>query len=328
MERFSDYKSLSLRERSVVTIGNFDGLHRGHQALLSRAREIAVAEQAALWVLSFEPHPARYFAPNAAPPRLYLPAEKASLLERYSVDGFLEQRFDATFASMSAMEFIDQVLCAALKVAGVVVGYDFAFGAGRKGGARELHAASELHSFQFAVVSAREDEQGEGVISSSRIRACLRAGEVEAAARLLSRSYHLSGTCLPGHQRGREIGFPTVNLAQEETLCPGKGVYSGWLSWGAGPRPAMINIGENPTFTGDHGLIDCQPLAIEAHALGDDEVPELYHRPCRIWFATRLRDERSFSSPEALRAQLDQDRSDALHQLAAHPTPRWPLLKA
>ena len=336
MERFQDYKELTRRASRVVTIGNFDGLHLGHQALISRAKEYATARQLPLWVMSFEPHPAAFFAPAAAPPRIYQAAEKAELLAAAGVDGLLAQRFDREFASLSALTFIEEVLVGALKTASLIVGYDFAFGAGRSGDRALLQREGERLGFEVDVLEARcwggeatnadssRSETEHTVVSSSRIRTTIKEGAVARAAALLSRPYHLSGISLPGHQRGRQIGFPTVNLAYGASLCPSPGVYCGWLDWGEGAYAAVINLGENPTFREPHALAERQRWALEVHVLGAVEVPPLYHRPCRLWFTKRLRKELTFPSVEALQNQLRVDCSEAQELLSGGEAPQWP----
>lgn len=274
----------------AVVIGNFDGVHRGHRALLRTARgALDEAGGGELSVLTFWPHPARFLAPERAPPLLCTRDERRALLAAAGVDLLVEETFDAAFAAMSPAAFVDEVLCGALGASVVCVGYDFTFGRGRAGTTASLQDLLARRGARLAVVPAVsvalqpepagvEDEGGaeEVVCSSTRVRAELAAGRVTRAAQLLGRPPTLSGTIVPGAGRGRGIGVPTANLAlaplaEGLALAPGDralpaiGVYAAWATLDAGDAgdageqagqgaqvkryPAAVDVGYNPTFT-------------------------------------------------------------------------------
>lgn len=320
---------------SVVVIGNLDGVHRGHQALLAAAGALARARGAALSALTFDPHPARYFAAAAppgaearpAPAALYSLEDRLSLLARLGVERVLCQRFDAPFAALSPERFVSDVLVGALRACAVVVGEDFAFGARRAGRVEDLARLCGALGVEARALAQLRAEGGE-VHSSTRVRALLAEGRVEEVRASLGRPYHVRGEVARGHQRGRALGFPTANLALRGDLCPAPGVYAGWVAWGAAPAPCVVSVGENPTFRDPHLLAARQRWSVEAHALLPAGAPplDLYGRDVALWFEARLRDMRRFEGPEALRAQIALDCEAARALLAALDAgaPSWP----
>lgn len=317
MRIFGDYSRVDgLDGGSVVTIGNFDGVHRGHRALIDRVRAFAVDAGLAPVVLTFDPHPVRVLAPHLAPPLICEAADKEVLLEAAGVHTMLRQRFDRAFAASSPEAFVRTVLVEALHARRVVVGYDFTFGARRAGKTADLIAFGERFGFSVDVVSAQAF--GDGLVaSSSKVREFVLQGRMDGAALVLGRPYHVNGVVERGAQRGRTLGFPTANLAVHNELRPQTGVYAGWLDWGEGPRPAVVNVGVNPTFVADG------PLTVEAHVIGADGLA-LYGRRCRLFFEARLRAERKFDQIDALVAQIDADRDAAAALLAERSPPGWP----
>lgn len=279
---------------TALTIGNFDGVHRGHRALVARVKAAAEARGLSACVLTFDPHPARFLGGRAPPPLLSTPADKRRLLAGLGVDFMIEQPFDADWASLTPERFVSEVLLEGLRCRHLVVGYDFVFGARRAGTVETLRAAAEARGFTVEVVPALAPD-GQAVASSSRIRAAVQAGEFPVATALLGRPYHLHGRVVAGAQRGRLLGFPTANLQGDNELLPPPGVYAGWLDWGEGQRAAAISVGDNPTF-GDTGF------TVEAHVLAEAIAPgtDLYGRECHLSFAARLRGMIRFSGPNAL----------------------------
>ncbi len=302
----------------VVALGNFDGVHRGHQALLARAAEIARAAGVPMTALTFEPHPRAFFVPNTGPFRLTLLPAKARLLAEHGAAAVLAQRFDAAFAAAPADAFVREVLVGGLGARDVVCGYDFTFGARRGGNAERLREAGEAMGFGVEVLDPvmREGE----IYSSTGIREALRLGMVEEAADLLGRPWEIEGVVEQGDQRGRTIGFPTANVALGEHLRPRFGVYAvragieaqGHLVW----HDAVANLGRRPTIG---KLVE----NFEVHVFDYDG--DLYGRVLRVQFIDFIRSEMKFAGLDALKAQIAADGAAARQILVAaaraHPGP-------
>lgn len=320
MRVFGEYQGVEgLSEGSVVTIGNFDGVHRGHQALVRRVLDFAVnpthaKSDYAPVVLTFDPHPVRVLAPALAPPLICETPDKMHLLDRLGVHTVLSQRFDRAFAAQSPEAFVRAVLVDALRARHVVVGYDFTFGARRAGTTALLRSLGAELGFSVEVVEAQSVD---GLVaSSSKVREFVLQGRMDGAAMVLGRDYHVNGVVVRGAQRGRTLGFPTANLSVSNELLPQRGVYAGWLDWGAGPTAAVINLGFNPTFS------DGAQATVEAHVIGRDDLA-LYDRSCRLFFSARLREEKRFDGAEALVTQIRRDADAARAVLAARTAPTW-----
>ena len=264
-------------------------------------------------ILTFEPHPARLFAPDRAPRALTTPEDKRALIERSGVDVLFVQKFDPEFARWTPREFAVRALHHSLRARRVVVGYDFAFGADRAGDAIVLQRLGEELGFEVTIVAPQTATNGH-VASSTAIRRALTAGDTALANMLLERPYHVGGRVIEGDQRGSAIGFPTANIDVDNELLPADGVYAGWLSWGDGAQPAVANIGVKPTF-GAHRR------TVEAHVLGVAPEFDIYGRYCHLYFATRIREERRFGGVDALVAQIGRDRDAVPAALADHIAP-------
>jgi riboflavin kinase/FMN adenylyltransferase len=281
----------------AVTVGNFDGVHRGHQALVAavvaRAREaggLAVA-------LTFDPHPANVLRPGQAPAALSTLAQKEEILVSLGVDRVAVLPFDASAATLSPEAFARDVLAGTLGARHVVVGESFRFGQRRAGDAPLLRALGD--SLGFGVTAVPPVEEGGRPVSSSRVREALASGDVRAAAALLGRPYFVDATVVHGDGRGRTIGVPTANLQRENEVLPARGVYAAQCRVGTGaPRPAVVNVGRRPTFGSGR-------VTVEAHIL--DFEGDLYGARVRLEFQERLRDERRFDGVEALVAQVRDD---------------------
>jgi riboflavin kinase/FMN adenylyltransferase len=294
---------------AVVPLGNFDGVHRGHQVLLDKAASLARAEKAPVVALTFEPHPRAFFVPTTGPFRLTLLPAKARLLAEHGVGAVLAQRFDAAFAALPAEAFVRDVLLGGLGARHVVCGYDFTFGARRGGNVERLREFGENLGFGVEVLEPvmREGE----IYSSTGIREALRLGMVDEAADLLGRPWEIEGTVEQGDRRGRTIGFPTANVALGEHLRPRFGVYAvrtgieenGRLVW----RDAVANLGRRPTVGG---------LAenFEVHIFDFDG--DLYGRTLRTQFIDFIRPEMKFAGLDALKAQIAADGETARKILA------------
>ena len=288
----------------AVAIGNFDGVHRGHQALVTAARGLARAPGARVGVLTFDPHPTQFFARAQTFPLLLPLPRRLELLGEAGADFALVERFDAALAAMTPEEFVAEVLVAGLGAAHVVIGYDFCFGKKRAGNAATLTALGARHGFGVHVVPAISVD---GVaVSSTKVRELLGAGQVAAAAQLLGRPPEISGVVVRGAGRGRAFGIPTANLAPEVPLGLGTGIYAGravLLDRGTESFAAAISVGTNPTFSPATGTA---PVTIEAYLL-DYPDEDLYGSHMRLCFVQHLREERRFESVAALRAEIDRD---------------------
>jgi riboflavin kinase/FMN adenylyltransferase len=292
----------------AVAIGNFDGVHLGHRALLERARALAASRGAASGVLTFEPHPVRVLRPQLAPPLLTSLARRLELLAEAGADAVVVQPFDEAYAATTAAGFVERDLHRALQVRDVVVGWDFTAGheRARPEALRPLLAA---HGLVLHVIEPVGDA---GLTASStKIREFLLEGKVEAAALLLTRPYDLDGRVVPGAGRGRGLGFCTANLATE-ALLPQRGVYAvrARVAGQGDLRPGVCNVGVKPTVE------EAAMVIPEVHLLEHDGSP-LYGATLRVAFVARLRDERRFPTLDALRAQIADDAERARALLAA-----------
>jgi len=291
----------SLTGRPVICIGTFDGVHRGQQAILARGLAIARANNCQLLVVTFHPHPKTIVGPHLAPLLLTESAEKIALLHSYGADLVLQLRFDKQLASMSAGDFLGEILLKRLEVASIVIGHDFGFGRGREGTPEFLQKWGHSNGRQVDIVPPVTDTSLIQRISSSLIRDSIANGHFEQAIRLLGHPYPVSGEVLPGAARGRHLGYPTWNLDLSGCkLPPPVGIYAGWAGRRT-PHPAMAYYGSNPTFGGEASRL-------EAHLFDIDE-PEAA-RPERVetvWLTAYVRPEVRFDNADALKKQLEED---------------------
>ena len=280
----------------VVVLGNFDGVHRGHQALLARTAEQAGALGAPFLALTFEPHPRQYFVRDTGPFRLTLLPAKVRLLGELGVQAVLAQHFDDAFAALSPDAFIDGVLLKGLGVRHIVCGYDFTFGARRGGNVERLREQGAARGFGVTVLDpvTRDGE----IYSSTRIRESLRAGWPTQAAELLGRPWEIEGVVEQGDQRGRTIGFPTANVALGEHLRPRFGVYAVRALVDGKWLPAVANLGKRPTV----GKLQEN---FEVHLF--DFAGDLYGKVLRVAFVDFIRPEMKFAGLDQLKAQIAAD---------------------
>jgi riboflavin kinase/FMN adenylyltransferase len=289
-----------MSESTVVVIGVFDGVHKGHQALLNRAKEIAKGRT--IVALTFDPHPRVVFAPDSVPPMLTTLADRVELLKIHNADQVAVMKFNEQFAAMSPEKFVEDILVKQLHVSTVIVGKNFTYGSKAAGTVETLIADGAKHGF---VVDVQELAGGADVISSSRIRNLVLEGKVEEARELLSRPHRLDGIVVHGEKRGREIGYPTANLGKiDGQTIPADGVYAGWLTVGINFWPAAISIGTNPTFEGDRGR------QVEAYAL-DQQGLDLYDKAASIEFGWFLRPTLKFDGLDELLVQMKKDCDEA-----------------
>jgi riboflavin kinase / FMN adenylyltransferase len=281
---------------AVIAVGNFDGVHRGHQALLREARGIADKLEKKLGVLTFEPHPRRLFRPGDPPFRLTPLAVKKRRLDECGIDLLFSLPFDWDFASQSAEQFIDRVLKDSLAPAHIIVGKDFCFGQLRKGNPETLKESGLAVDIIEKVVC---DEEGDS-ISSSRIRQSLRSGDTESANRWLGWPWEIEGAVVRGDRRGRELGFPTANVGLGETLHPAYGVYASLVKIGNGTEwlPSATNIGIRPMFELAEGQMETFIFDFDR---------DIYGQSPRVRPVKRLRGEAKFENLAALIAQMKDD---------------------
>ena len=296
MQHYRSIDELTL-ENSWLTVGVFDGVHRGHQQVISKLTAGARANGAPAVVLTFDPHPAKVFGRGEIK-LLTLPGERAKLLGDLGVDVVITHPFNMQVADISALDFMKQ-LKERLGVSHLVLGYDSTLGKNREGNATRLAEIGLELGYTVETVTALGDESG--VISSTEIRKLVTVGNVSEAARLMNHPYRLQGLVAHGDQRGRTIGFPTANLNYaREKVVPASGIYACWAHVRGARHMAAVNVGTNPTFTPDK-----QTLNVEAYLLDFDE--DIYDESITLEFVQRLRDELKYDSVAALIEQIGRD---------------------
>ena len=311
MEIYPQFSALPERPlEPVATLGNFDGVHRGHQAILARLQEEAKRLDAPTMVITFHPHPRQVLRPEHALHPMMSLKERLRILWDLQVDHVLVIPFDLDFAQVTATEFVDEILWERLRLRAIYVGGDTAFGQERQGDVRFL--ASEGRRLGFATGVVDPVMAAGGPISSSRIRHALAAGDMSLVAQMLGRHHTVVGQVVKGEARGRELGFPTANLFTDGGCLPPAGVYASWASLESGDRlPAVVNIGERPTFGDGAGL------TVEAHLL--EFQGDLYGQEMRLSLCERIRGERDFQGPEPLKQQIGRDITEARQRLHLDP---------
>lgn len=300
---------------TVLTLGNFDGLHLGHQELIKMVMKRARETGAVGMVVTFRPHPLKILAPEKCPPLISIYEEKIALFEKLGLDVLVKIPFTLDFSAMSPEDFTRGILCDLLGAREIFVGYNYRFGKGRAGDVGTLKRLGKEYGFVV-----REIEQisldGE-VISSTKIRKLLAEGSVEHAARLLGRAYAITGVVVKGDGRGRGLGFPTANIAPKHSIIPADGVYAVRFFVREKFYDGIANVGMRPTF-------DEKRLTIEVHILDFDE--DIYGEEISLYFLGRIREERKFKSPDDLVRQIASDIRTARKMLAE--SPRMPSLSA
>ncbi len=287
--------------RSVVTVGNFDGVHLGHQHVVRRAREVALERGADhVVVVTFDPHPMAVLRPEHAPPTLSTVADRLVLLERAGVDGVLVIPFDREIAGWSPEQFVDRILVGALHASAVVVGANFRFGHKASGDVTTLRELGQTRDYVLDGVAL---DGGPQVWSSTYVRNCLAEGDVEGAREALGRPFSVHGIVVEGERRGRELGYPTANVPTSTmAAAPGDGVYAGWLRrLDTGERfPAAISVGSNPTFEG------VRERRVESYVIDRTDL-DLYDIEVEVDFLARLRGMLRFDSVDDLLTAMADD---------------------
>lgn len=314
MQVIKGFEGLAASQRGAsVALGNFDGVHRGHQALITEVARVGSQIGAITGIITFEPHPRRFFQPDAPPFRLTLPTEKARILAAHGVEQIHQLTFDAALAAMPAEAFVEQVLAggdrSGLGIRHLVIGEDFRFGKGRTGDANLLRNMSAPRGFTVSIQHILKGETDE--YSSTAVRVHLEEGRCDAAAAQLGRWHAVCGPVILGDQRGREMGYPTANLAFGEQIIPRYGIYAARVEVLDGPHIGMHNgvasIGERPTF-------GVNAPNFEVHLFDFDG--DLYGTEISAGLVSYLRGEERFDSAEALIAQMDRDSALARARLA------------
>lgn len=281
---------------SVITLGNFDGVHLGHQELIRmvirRARQIGGTSL----VVTFRPHPLKILAPEKCPPLISIYEEKIRLIEQLGIDVLVKIPFSMEFAAMSPEAFVKDILCGLLGTKEIFVGSNYRFGKSRAGNVAMLRELGK--ALGFTVQEVEQVALGGEVISSTIIRQLLRDGEVEHAARLLGRVYAVSGIVVKGDARGRGLGFPTANIVAKHAIIPADGVYAVRLHVRDRFYDGIANIGLRPTF-------DTKVRTIEVHVFDFDE--DIYGEDISLYFIRKIREERKFSGPQELVCQIHTD---------------------
>ncbi|QJU59610.1 bifunctional riboflavin kinase/FAD synthetase [Sphingomonas sp. AP4-R1] len=311
MERLTGSAPLPAAFRGgVIALGNFDGFHIGHQVVVARAVERARAEGRPAIVATFDPHPAAFFRPGHGPFRLTTLDQRERLFAEAGADAMLVIGFDKALADLSPERFVEQVLAERFGAAGIVTGYDFTFGKARAGTTALLAELGAAHGFLAEAIAPVED--GEGPISSTRIRLALEAGDCEQAARLMSRPFAIAGKVIHGDKRGRTIGYPTANIDMGDYLRPRYGIYAVRARLDDGRVVAgAANLGIRPTFDPPKELLESFLF---------DFAESLYDRVMEVELISFLRPEAKFDTLDALVAQMDADCEEARRRLSALAT--------
>ncbi len=281
---------------SVLTLGNFDGLHLGHRKILAqvtrRAKELSLPSI----VYTFDPHPMKVLAPEKSPPLISTSKDKRSLIDAAGVDILIMANFTKDFASIHPKAFVKDILVERLGVKEIWIGHDYSFGRGKQGSAAYLKELGLKLGFFVGIIAAHKKEGD--IVSSSRIRRLIKEGKLGAAARLLSVPYSIAGRVIKGREIGCSLGFATANLSTRAELIPGAGVYAGYVELNKKQLPAVINIGTAPTFKRGQVVIECHIL---------DFKGSIYGKNIRVSFLRRLRSERLFKDTQTLKAQISKD---------------------
>jgi len=285
---------------AVVAVGNFDGVHLGHQAIFAKAREKAREIGGVSVAVTFDPHPVKVLNHRQPPPLITLPEQKLELIGKQGIDAAVVIPFTREFASVSATSFVRDILMDTIGMKGIVIGRDYGFGKNREGNVDFLRSLSSELAFEVIVPDwVAMNETLPERVSSTRIREIIQQGDVEYARAFLGRYYQLRGTVSAGRRRGGSLlGFPTANIRLEDELCPRQGVYAVSVEVDGQTRMGVANIGYSPTF-------DDYLFTVEVHII--DFSGDIYGKPIRVNFISRIRDEIKFNSIDELSAQIQRD---------------------
>ncbi len=291
-----DFQDPDAYRRGFVSIGNFDGVHRGHQSMISTLVEMARRFDVPAVVFTFDPHPITLLRPGSAPPPLSTVHRKAQLLRQIGVDCLIVYPTDQKLLDLTPREFFDRIILQEIQASGLVEGPNFFFGRDRAGDIHKLHEYCDESDLELKIV--QPVSVGGRMVSSTVIRGLIATGEVAKAAELLGHRYRIRGLVATGAQRGHDLGFPTANLQDVPTVLPQDGVYAAIAITGSNTYPAAVNVGPNPTF-GEHAR------KLEAHLIGFSG--DLYGQMLEVEFVERLRPTTSFAGIDQLKEQLARD---------------------
>lgn len=291
----------------IAAIGNFDGVHLGHQHLLQQTAAFAAEHGVQPGVVLFDPHPRRFFRPDAPPFLLSSPAQRDEQLTAHGAKQILTLTFDSSLAAMTPEVFVREVLAKRLGLAGAVTGIDFRFGAGRVGDGAALKALGEKAGLAVKLVKTVAENPGAQKFGSSAVRAALEAGDVKKAAMMLGRPWSVRGRVIEGQKLGRTLGFPTANIVLGDLIEPRKGVYAVAANTGGARHKGVANFGRRPTVGSAAPLLEVYLFNFSG---------DLYGREIDVHFEQFIRDERKFEGLDALRTQIEADCVTALQMLA------------
>jgi riboflavin kinase/FMN adenylyltransferase len=295
---------------AVITIGNFDGVHLGHQALFHEVIEMADAMDGTAIAMTFEPHPIRVITQNGHPPLITLVEQKTELIEKAGIDVLICVPFTMDFAAVSARSFVEDILVKRIGMKAIIVGQDYTFGNKREGNVDLLRQYADELGFEMIVADWIQPSKDNDRISSTAIRRLVKDGRMKKAGKMLGRNYQIRGTVAHGRDRGGKLlGIPTANINLHDELCPKVGVYAVIVKYDGKRYPGVANIGYSPTF-------DDHVFTVEAHIL--DFKADIYGQKIMVDFVQRLRDEKKFSGIPELIEQIDRDIADAREILAHH----------
>jgi riboflavin kinase/FMN adenylyltransferase len=295
-------------------LGNFDGVHLGHQTIFRKVNEEARKNNGEAVVITFEPHPLKVLSPHKCPPLLTPFRKKMMLIEKSGIDTVLCVKFTLGFSKTSPFDFIKNVLIEKVKAKKIVVGYNYHFGRKQRGDVEILKQVCKLFNVDVEVMEPLRI--GATTVSSSKIRELIKDGEVEEASKLLGRNYPVIGKVVQGAKRGQALGFPTANLEISEELYPKKGVYAVEVVWNQQLLDGLADVGTNPTFLPAQARGE-NPLSVEVHILNFHH--DLYGEELQINFRRRIRDESRFSSPSELMEQIRKDIEWAVENVFRRP---------
>ncbi|MFW6390135.1 MAG: bifunctional riboflavin kinase/FAD synthetase [Halanaerobiales bacterium] len=282
----------------VIAVGTFDGLHRGHQAVINKAIEIAEEKKLGIAVYTFNPHPLKVVKPALAPKSILSSRQKIELMTNFDIDYYLEQKFTAEFSSIEYQNFIDSFLLDKFNMRHLVVGEDFHLGKMGKGTLKNINEFAKNNDFELTVIKNIQDSATR--ISSTLIRKLISDGELEQVSLLLGRLYRIDGKVIKGFGRGRDLGFPTANLKLDTDYClPPGGVYACYVYHNSKQYPGVVNFGYNPTFGGIN-------YSIEVHIINFDNQ-DIYDKKISIELIKKIRDEMTFNSSDNLIKQINKD---------------------
>ena len=296
MQLLNGFTQKNAYQHGVMAIGNFDGVHRGHQRIISTAVQHAQAKKVPAVVMTFDPHPLELLRPDVAPPRLSTPQSKLQHIENLGVDCTILFPTNKEFLQLSPQEFFAQIVQSEVEATGIVEGPNFCFGKNRAGDVLLLQEYCTAANLTLEIVDSVELENL--TVSSSEVRSQLTAGNVRLASELLGHRYAIAGRVVKGAGRGRELGFPTANIVDVETLLPADGVYAGEVTSTSTRQPAAVHLGPNPTFGEDQRKLEVHLIDFEG---------DLYDQQMELEFVERIRETSTFDSQVALIQQLQQD---------------------